>query len=222
MVRPEGARALPTLQERKQEFVRTELADAAWGLFARKGYEATTVAEIADAAGVSRRTFFRYYASKEEVLVATSDAVAEEMLAAVAARPRDEAALLAIKHALVPVLERSLADVARSRAIIRLLRESPSLRRAMLDRHARMEERLAEHLAERLGSDTRSDSTPALLAFVARAMLDTAFNVWYDQRRDDIPALVEELFERLAEHVPSAVAAVAIGSRGRKASRRKA
>jgi len=207
----------PTLQERKQEFVRAELADAAWALFARKGYEATTVAEIADAAGVSRRTFFRYYGSKEEVLVATSDAVAEEMLAAVAARPPSEAPLLAIKGALVPVLERSLADPERSRAIIRLLRESSSLRRAMLDRHARMEERLAEHLAERLGSDTMSDSTPALLAFVARALMDTAFNVWYDQRRDDIPSLVDELFAGLAQHLPTAVPA----RRGQKAPRRK-
>jgi len=207
----------PTLQERKQEFVRAELANAAWALFARKGYEATTVAEIAAAAGVSRRTFFRYYSSKEEVLVATSDAVAEEMLAAVAARPLSEAPMLAIKGALVPVLQRSLADVERSRAIIRLLRESNSLRRAMLDRHARMEERLAEHLAERLGSDTMSDSTPALLAFVARALMDTAFNVWYDQRRDDISALVDELFAGLAQHLPTAVPA----RRGRKAPRRR-
>jgi AcrR family transcriptional regulator len=53
-----------SLQERKQELVRSELFNAAWQLFGERGYEATTVAEIAAAAGVSRRTFFRYYASK--------------------------------------------------------------------------------------------------------------------------------------------------------------
>ena len=52
-----------TLQERKQELVRAELFNAAWQLFGERGYEATTVAQIAAAAGVSRRTFFRYYAS---------------------------------------------------------------------------------------------------------------------------------------------------------------
>jgi AcrR family transcriptional regulator len=191
-------RERPSLQEQKQGLVRRELAAAAWELFARAGYEATTVAEIAAAAGVSRRTFFRYYASKEDVLVETSDRLAEAMLAGVARRPADEPPLESIRHALVHVLEDELSDPERPRAIIRLLRESRSLRRAMLERHARMEERLAELLARRLRADPRSDSTPALLAFVARAMMDTAFNVWYDQRRDDVGRLVDELFAKLA------------------------
>jgi AcrR family transcriptional regulator len=148
---------------------------------------------------VSRRTFFRYYATKEEVLVETSDAAAEATLAAVAARPRREAPFVAIRRALVPILESQLANPERMRAIIRLLRESRSLRRAMLERHARMEERLAAHLAERLGVDPTRDSTPALLAFLTRAMMDTAFNVWYDQNRKDIAGLVEELFAKVAE-----------------------
>ena len=189
-----------SLQERKQELVRGELASAAWDLFGKKGYESTTVAEIAEAAGVSRRTFFRYYASKEEVLTETTDELAEAMLAAMAERPRDEPPLVAIQHALVPVLESRLVATGRSRTIIRLLRESRTLRRAMLERHALMEERLATLLADRLGADPTKDSTPALLAFVARAMMDTAFNVWYDQGRNDIAGLVAELFAILAQH----------------------
>jgi AcrR family transcriptional regulator len=189
-----------SLQERKQELVRAELANAAWELFGKKGYEATTVAEIAEAAGVSRRTFFRYYGSKEEVLTETSDELAEAMLAAMAERPRDEPPLLAIKRALVPVLEPRLVLTGRARTIIRLLRESRTLRRAMMERHALMEERLAAQLADRLGADPTKDSTPALLAFIARAMLDTAFNVWYDQGRTDIAGLVAELFAILARH----------------------
>ena len=71
--------------------MREELSRAAWDLFTHQGYEKTTVAEIARAAGVSRRTFFRYHASKEDVLVATSDAFAQAMLDAVAARPAERA-----------------------------------------------------------------------------------------------------------------------------------
>jgi hypothetical protein len=90
----------------------------------------------------------------------------------------------------------------------------------MMERHARMEERLRDRLAERMGSDPRSDSTPVLLAYVTRALLDTAFNVWYDQRRDDIPALVAELFAGLAEHLPPAAPRGTAGAAGPRGSRR--
>jgi AcrR family transcriptional regulator len=194
--------------------VRAEIGREAWDLFARQGYEATTVAQIAEAASISRRTFFRYYASKEDVLVETTDELAEELLGEVARRPAHEAPLLAIHRALLPVARKWLVeDAALSRAVIRLLRESRTLRRAMLERHARMEERLAALLARRLGVKRKRDSRPALLAFLARAMVDTAFNVWYDQRRKDVDALVDELFRSLAALAPTG------GARGRGGER---
>jgi AcrR family transcriptional regulator len=188
-----------SLQERKQELVRGEIFNAAWRLFGEHGYEATTVADIAAAAGVSRRTFFRYISSKEDVLIETTDDLDEAFLTAVAGRPPEEPPLVAIERALVPVLETYLLT-ERTRTIVRLLRESRTLRRAMLERHALMEERLAMQLAARLGADAATDSTPQLLAFVARAMLDTAFNVGYDQGRADVAGLVSELFAKLGEH----------------------
>ena len=199
LVRARSGPARSSLQERKQKLVRAELAEAAWELFGRQGYEATSVAKIARAAGVSRRTFFRYYASKEDVLIETSDTLAEEFLAEMARRPASEPPLVAIHRALVPVVASRIEQGTTARAMIRLLRESRTLRRAMLERHARMEERLATLLAARLGIDPKTDSTPALLAFVARAVHDTAFNVWYDQDRRDIPGLFDELFSKLGQ-----------------------
>jgi AcrR family transcriptional regulator len=177
--------------------VRQEIARVAWPLLAARGYEATTVDEIARAAALSRRTFFRYFSSKEDVVVGTSDALAEDVLAALAARPPREPPIVAIHRALRPVLESRLADAAEARAIIRLLRESRTLRRAMLERHARMEERVAALFAGRTGLDTRKDATPALLAFLTRALVDTAFNVWFDQQPKDAGAMIDDLFERL-------------------------
>lgn len=186
-----------SLLRRKRELVRQEIASAAWERFDARGYEATTVDEIARAAGVSRRTFFRYFSSKEDVVVETSDALAEDFLATFARRPADEPSLLAIQRALQAVVESRLADAGQARAIIHLLRESRTLRRAMLERHARMEERLAALLAERTGANLRTDPTPALMAFVTRALMDTAFNVWYDQKPRDVGAMIDDLFRRL-------------------------
>jgi len=193
---PAAVRPLP-LPERKRQLVRLEIARAAWLLFAERGYEDTTVDEIARAAGISRRSFFRYFSSKEDVVVGTSDALAEDVLAAFARRPAAEPPLVAIERALRPAIETRLADAAESRAIISLLRESRTLRRALLERHARLEERLALLIAVRTGADMRRDPTPALLAFLARALMDTAFNVWYDQRPRDVGAMLEDLFRRL-------------------------
>jgi len=190
-----------SLHERKRRLVRDELSRAAWELFAARGYEATTVAEVAERAGVSRRTFFRYFDSKEDVVVETTDALAEEVLAAFRQRPAQEAPLLAIHRALRPVVEARLKDAAQARAIVKLLRQSRTLRRALLERHARMEERLAVLLARRMGMDPAFDPTPALLAFVTRALLDTAFNVWFDQQPADVGAMIDDLFHRLRQLV---------------------
>jgi AcrR family transcriptional regulator len=194
---PRRARAAG-LQRRKRELVRDEIARAAWDLFGSQGYEAVTVDEIARATGVSRRTFFRYFSSKEDVVVGTSDALAEAVLAAFARRPPHEAPLVAIQRAIRPVVVSHLAEADQARAIIRLLRESRTLRRAMLERHARMEERLAALLARKLGTDPRRDPTPALLAFLTRALVDTAFNVWFDQSRRDPGAMLDDAVRRRA------------------------
>jgi AcrR family transcriptional regulator len=194
---PAAAQEPRSLRKRKHELVRQELSRVAWELFSKEGYEATTVSDIARAAGVSRRTFFRYYASKEDVAVGTSAAYAEDFLAAFARRPKEEPPLVSIRRVLRPLVAERVADVPRSLAIVRLLRRSRTLRRAMLERHARLEERLAALIAKRTGADARRDPVPVLLAFLARALSDTAFNVWYDQRPADVGAMVDGLFPRL-------------------------
>lgn len=195
------ASALPpqSLRARKQQLVSAAIRRAAWELFTRRGYETTTVEEIAAAAGVSRRTVFRHYASKEDVVVGTFDALVDEYVEAVSQRPTREPPFVSIEHALVPVLASRVADPDAGRAIIRLMRESPGLSRARLDRLARIEDRLTTLFARRLHLDPARDCTPALLGFVARAMADAAFNVWFDQGGREPAGLVAELFAGVAD-----------------------
>src|ERR1700759_88351 len=88
-----------TLAERKRQLVRDELAEAALRLLARQGFEETTVDELAAAAGVSRRTFFRYFASKEDVVISSVVVAPEGMVAEVAPRPAEEPPAVAIREA---------------------------------------------------------------------------------------------------------------------------
>ena len=194
------AEAIPSnplsLKLRKQQVVRDALSRSAEELFLLRGFEAVTVEEIALAAGVSRRTFFRYFDSKEEVMVERSDRFGEQMLIELAARPLDEPPLLAIRNALVPAVASSLVERDLVRQIIGLLRETSALRRALMEHRNRLEERIAALMAQRLGADS-SDNTPMLLAFVTRALHDTVINAWYDHETDDIAGLVDALVSQL-------------------------
>ncbi len=188
--------APPSLRERKQEVVRAALSAAAQQLYLSRGFERTTVEQIAQAAGVSRRTFFRYYESKEDVLVERSERSGERLYAELAARPRAEPPLFAIRNALIPAVQAGIADADFIRWVIRLLRETSPLRRAVMERRNRLEERIAALMAERLHSGP-NDNTPMLLAFITRALHDTAFNAWYDHETGDVTGLVDDLISRL-------------------------
>jgi AcrR family transcriptional regulator len=205
------ARAVPplptALRQRKREVVRVALATAAEGLFLSRGFERTTVEQIAHAAGVSRRTFFRYYESKEDVLVERSERWGERLYAELAERPPGEPPLLAIRNALIPAVRAGIEDAEFTRWVIRVLREKSPLRRAMMERRSRLEERIAALMAARLRSGPR-DNTPMLLAFVTRALHDTAFNAWYDYETGDVTGLVDGLIGRLhaaVAELPSAL-----------------
>jgi AcrR family transcriptional regulator len=192
----EAPPAPPSLKARKQEVVRTALSAAAEELFLSQGFEKTTVEQIAQAAGVSRRTFFRYYECKEDVMVERSSRFGELLFAELAARPRGEPPLLAIRNALTPAVEACVADRDFVRYVIRLLRETRALRRAMMERRNRLEERIAALMTRRLGA-APGDNTPMLLAFLTRALHDTALNAWYDCETNDVAGLVDDLIGRL-------------------------
>jgi AcrR family transcriptional regulator len=201
------AQAVPplpkSLRQRKHEVVRLALSAAAEKLFLSRGFERTTVEEIAHAAGVSRRTFFRYYESKEDVVVERSGRSGERLYTELAARPRGEAPLLAIRNALGPAIETGIEDADFVRWLIRALREDRGVRRAVMERRTRLEERIAGLFSERLRSRP-SDITPMLLAFVTRALNDTAINAWYDHETHDVNRLLDHLIDRLRSIVAEA------------------
>lgn len=84
---------------RKRDVVRSDLARIAIELFARHGFEAVTVDEIAKTAGISSRTFFRYFASKDDIVLDLASHLQDRLLAVFEARPAAEGAVEALRHA---------------------------------------------------------------------------------------------------------------------------
>src|SRR3954453_13340314 len=91
-------------RERKKQRTREAIVDAAFTLFAEKGFEATTVEEIADLVAVPSRTFFRYFSSKEDVVLTFHEEQSDAMKAALAAQPPDTPVVTAMRNAGVSVI----------------------------------------------------------------------------------------------------------------------
>ena len=179
------------LRERKKERTRAELTDAAFRLFEERGFDETTVEDIAEQVEVSPRTFFRYFDSKEDVVIGFFDDLGLELRGMVEARPPDEPPFRALRAALG-----SLVDVYEERAdrVIaakRLALETPAIRALLLDKHARWENWVTDVLAERQGTD--DDRGPRLIAAVGLAAYSTAVGSWCTKGgKQDLHSLVDE------------------------------
>jgi AcrR family transcriptional regulator len=187
------------LRERKKLRTRAQLTEAALRLFSERGFDATTIEDIVEEVEVSPRTFFRYFDSKEDVVIGFFDDLGKELRAMLAARPPEESPFTAIRRALGSLVDLYTAQANRVIAAKRLAHDTPAIRARLLDKHARWENGVAEELAARLGADLDDDPRPRLIAAVALAAFSTAVTKWVDSSgRQDLPALLDGALEAVA------------------------
>ncbi|TDC07341.1 TetR family transcriptional regulator [Streptomyces sp. 8K308] len=190
------------MAERKRQLVANELTEAALQLLASKGYDAVTVDEIVATAGVSRRTFFRYFASKEDVVVQFLADLGTGMRAELAGRPGEERPSVALRHAVWAGLA-ACADPSdhteRALRVVRLILRTPALLARFLERQARWREELADELARRLGRDAGTDLYPRMAAGMALSAFDTVLRRWSESEGVADPAeLTDRAFALIA------------------------
>ncbi|MFF5859534.1 TetR/AcrR family transcriptional regulator [Streptomyces sp. NPDC012751] len=151
---PFSASAPVSLTERRKAETRMEIARAAAALFVRQGLRATRAEDIAQAAGIAPRTFYRYFATKEEAVAPLYAAGAQRWIEAVRTAPADlsppQALEYAVRHTLTPGLGVSAASWDWLRTLIRLTDTSPALRKVWAEVCQASEGALAEILAERM------------------------------------------------------------------------
>jgi AcrR family transcriptional regulator len=172
------------LRERKKQRTRRHIADTARRLFAERGFEAVTVAEIAREAEVAQATVFNYFPTKEDLFYSRLEEFEEQLLGAVGGRPAGQSVLAAFGAFLLDqrgVLAMRSPDgdddeaTERIRTITRIIVESPALlarERQVLDRYARA---LAGHLAQDTGAapgDVMCQVVANTLLGLHRALID--------------------------------------------------
>ncbi|WP_084079351.1 TetR family transcriptional regulator [Demequina sp. NBRC 110057] len=174
-----------TFRERKRRMVQADLVAVAKELFVSQGYEATTVEQIAAGVGMSERTFFRYFPSKEALVLGRYEDLAASLSAALAARPADEPVWVSLRRAFDDLVAESdaEAEAGRTRGMRAVVESTDALRAGYLARMERVRESVAEVLAGRLAEPApASGSTPAsadaapLAPSTAPAVVGAAFS----------------------------------------------
>ncbi|PWJ48284.1 transcriptional regulator, TetR family [Quadrisphaera granulorum] len=185
---------------RRRQATREELHRHALRLFQEQGYAATTVEQIAAAAGVSHMTFFRHFAAKDQVVL-TDDHDAR-LQALVAQRPHDEPALQmvrgAIHHVLGEVYPTHRDELLRR---WRLVLVTPELRARQAERALTTERLIADGLATHPGHNAGAVGTRAAAA-AGLACATAASLLWAERDGvDELPQLVDEAFDALTPRV---------------------
>ena len=143
------------IAERKRRAVRGELSEVALRLLTDRAFDSLTIDEIAAAAGVSRRTFFRYFTSKEDIVFAFLDQWAVRLAADIVARPAREDPVAAVQNSFRQL---TAAYDDQALALVRLVRETPALREQERINREHLRIAVVNALATRLSLDAERDA----------------------------------------------------------------
>ena len=194
------------LRERKKAETRRRIADVATGLFVEHGFDNVTVADVAEAADVSKMTVFNYFPRKEDLLLDRHSDRLDAVRRAVAERAPGTPVVEALRAHCQELLETghpTSGAIAAASWFFGMVRESPALRTRWLEQEREIEDALAEVLAEECGDEPRARLVAAMLA----AAVNTAFRIAVDailagrpatEVRRAQAALIDQAFDLVA------------------------
>lgn len=194
---------LPERRSRKARRTRDALAGAAFELVLDRGLRDVTVEEIAERADVDRRTFSRYFASKEDAVLDSVRGDGDRINDALRARPAEEPPLTAYRRAVLDWLADPAAPAWHRRPrifeLMVLAEREPTLYAAFHHIRVDAQEDSVTIVADRIGADPRSDLRPAVTVAAGAGALLAAQAAWVRGNRPDaLPRLVERAFDALA------------------------
>ncbi|NGN63764.1 TetR family transcriptional regulator [Streptomyces sp. A7024] len=175
---------------------REAIRQATYRLVQEQGYDATTVEQIAEAAEVSPSTVFRYFPTKEDIIL--SDEYDPLLADAIRARPADEPPLVALRRAMTDVMRLLWEQVTEEVGVrLRLIRAVPQLRARMLEGMDTSTETLLPVLAERSGRPVDDFELRVVVGAVMGALMQALFD-WVDRGgTDDLSETVDRALEVL-------------------------
>ena len=191
------------LRERKKAATRNALHGAALRLVAEHGLDGVSVDDIAARADVSPRTFFNYFATKDDAVLGLDPAELRRTADALAERPAGEPTVEAMRA----VQREQAAEMARETELwplrLQVIEANPGLVGRLVTHFGEADRTLATAVAERTGTDVDADVLPTLLALTSGAVLRTALHRWLTGGfTDSLPRLVDEAWDLVGAGLP--------------------
>lgn len=167
----------PGVRDIARDAVRAHVVAVGIDLFTQHGFDAVTIDQVAEAAGISRRTFHRYFAAKEDLVVGDPARLGELVRDALDNRPAGEDPWNSLQHAYAIMLTRATGGGEGDRRAIHLIASTPSLRARNLEKHLLWAGSLTPLIEQRItGPDTAVQATA--LVHASLACLDVALTTW--------------------------------------------
>ena len=158
--------------------IHAQVIDVALGMFLENGFDNTTLEQITRATGISKRSFFRYFGTKEDIVLGDLENQGRILAEALAARPAEENPWIALERAVTSLPSSKYSD-ERAFAIAKLVLETPSLYARHAQKHAEWQRVLVPIIQERMGNTSSiPDIKATAIVASAIACLDAAMNVW--------------------------------------------
>jgi AcrR family transcriptional regulator len=192
---PETTAVPPNAVARRRDATARSIARAALDLFARRGFDNVSVNDVAAAVGLSERTFFRYFSSKDDVLLDYQRRLDDRLVAALRARPVTEGPVTALRNAFLETSTVAPQDRAEVLLRARVLAEAPLLRMRSQGEQAAGAAMVAALLAARMGMDA-DDCRPITVAAAVSAVARAAWDRWVRTGGTGDPA--DEIAQALA------------------------
>jgi AcrR family transcriptional regulator len=184
------------LKVRKQELVRDAIYDAAINLFVKNGFSQITIDQIAEAAGISQRSFFRYFATKGDLLGYTVAEYGNVLVSAVGECAAGTAALEMIRDVASAGIKFSLSQ-PRTRDVIQIASKDLAARQAQRASLVEVDNRLAKAFAARAKNASEYDLEPRMMAAMTMMFVDLSLATWFMGEAKDSSVTIEKAFRRL-------------------------
>lgn len=198
-------------REDRRVKIEAEIEEVALTLFCARGFEAVTVDQIAETSGISRRTFFRYFGSKEELLIRDIRRRMHTFLAELAGRPADESVVVSLREAMMSMVASYVANRDRLLRLMQIIAADPDMVARVMGETLEPMDAAIEIVAARMGADPKTDLRPSLIATGILQACATSRHMWLENPDADYGALAKNALDLIEPGLQAMLDAAPLG-----------